>query len=71
MSLSFKICSNSLANPPQCLSPIPIFLGLSYYFERIFYDFEIFFVKVELNLDPNFSDFHGHRDSFSTKVTTK
>ena len=53
MSLSFKICSNSLANSPQCLSPIPIFLGLSYYFGRIFHSFGIFFVKIELNLDLN------------------
>ena len=42
MSLSFKICSNSLANPPQCLSPTPMFLGLSYYFGRIFHGFGIF-----------------------------
>ena len=70
MSLSFTICSNSLANPPRCLSPIPIFLGLFYYFEE--YSMALgSFVKIELNLDPNFSDFHGHRDSFSTKVTTK
>ena len=71
MSLSFKICSNSLANLPQCLSSLPVFLGLSYYFRRIFHGFGIFFMKIEINLDPNFSYFHGHRDSFSTKVTTK
>ena len=71
MSLLFKICSNSLANPLQCLSPILIFLGLSFYFGRIFPSFGIFFVKIELNLDPNFSDFHSHRGSLSTKVITK
>ena len=46
MRLSFEICSNSLANPLQCLSPISIFLGLSYYFERIFHNFDIFFIKI-------------------------
>ena len=71
MSLLFKICSNSLTYPLQCLSYIPIFLGLSYYFGGIFYGFGVFFVKIELNLDPNFSDFQSHRGSLFTKVTTK
>ena len=40
-------------------------------FRRIFYNFEIFIVKVKLYLDPRFSNFHGDRDSFYRKVTAK
>ena len=71
MSLLFKIYSISLANPLLCLLPILVIFRLLLLFWEEYSMALGSFVKLKLNLDPNYFDFHGFRDSFSTKMTTE